>query len=157
MHFRAHRLAAVGIVVAVVLTTAGCATEYVPRTSHRISIVESGGIAKVIRDSRTFGLWDLDQAVTGNPEAEAHARTYRHRTAAGIVGQIAGLGLIAGGVSLAAAAPSSSTTRRDVGSGLALGGVVALVGAFAAILSGPPHIYDAINIYNDGVPPEANR
>jgi hypothetical protein len=156
MHFRALRLTAAGTVVAVVLATAGCATEYVPRTSHRISIVESGGVAKVTRDSRTFGLWDLDQAVTGNPEAEAHARTYRHRTTAGIVGQIAGLGLIVGGVSLAAG-PSSSTTRRDVGSGLALGGVVAFVGAVVAVLSGVPHIYDAINSYNDGLPPEANR
>jgi hypothetical protein len=156
MHPRAPRLPAAGIVVAVVLTAAGCATEYVPRTSNRISLVESGGVAKVTRDSQTFGLWNLDQAVTGNPEAEAHARTYRHRTAAGIVGEIAGLGLIAGGVSLAAG-QSVSTTRRDVGSGLALGGVVALVGAFVAILSGPPHIYDAINIYNDGVPPDANR
>jgi hypothetical protein len=156
MHLQALRLAAAGTVVAVVLTSAGCATEYLPRTSHRISIVESGGGAKFTRDSQTFGLWDLDQAVTGNPEAEAHARTYRHRTTAGIVGEIAGIGLIAGGVSLAAG-PSSSTTRRDVGSGLALGGVVALVGACVAILSGVPHIYDAINIYNDGVPPDANR
>jgi hypothetical protein len=75
MHFRALRLAAAGIVVAVVQATAGCATEYLPCTSHRVLIVESGGVAKFTRDSQTFGLWDLDQAVTGNPEAEAHART----------------------------------------------------------------------------------
>ena len=56
MYFRSLRLAAAGIVVAVMLPTAGCATEYVPRTSHRISIVESGGVAKFTRDSQTFGM-----------------------------------------------------------------------------------------------------
>jgi hypothetical protein len=146
-----------GIVVVLMATTPGCATEYVPRTSHRVAIVQSGGSAKFTRDAQTFGLWDLDQAVAGNPEAEAHARTFVHRTVAGLVVEVAGIGLIAGGASLATNAPSSSTTRRDVASGLALGGVVALVGSFVAILSGVPHIYDAINIYNDGLPPEANR
>ncbi len=83
MHFKALRLAAAGIVVAVVQATAGCATEYVPRTSHRVSIVESGGIAKFTRDSQTFGLWDLDGNVPVRGPGVADARAHSaHRRAA---------------------------------------------------------------------------
>jgi hypothetical protein len=134
----------------VVLATFGCASAYTPRPSHRISFIESGGALKLTHDSQSFGLWDVDQAVASNPRAESEARTYVHRTTAGIVLDVAGLGMALTGASLG----RSSTIRQDVGTGLVLGGLVTITAALVSLVTGATHFYDAVNIYNDGVPPD---
>lgn len=144
----------------VAIATFGCASSaYTPRPSHRISFVESDGITKLTRDSQTFGLWDLDRAVAGNAEAEFNAHVFTHRTIGGFVLEIAGFGLIVGGAGVAAVGdvPSQSTTRRAVGLGMEVGGLVSLLAALGLITSGFAHFYDGINIYNDGVPPDTNQ
>lgn len=142
----------------VVIATFGCASSaYTPRPSHRISFVASDGSAKLVRDSRTFGIWDLDQAVAGNPAAESNAHAFKQRTIGGLVLDIAGLGLVVGGLTGVGEVPSPSTTRRAVGYGVAGGGLVGIIAALALVTSGTAHFYDAINIYNDSVPPDANR
>jgi|HubBroStandDraft_2_1064218.scaffolds.fasta_scaffold94257_1 hypothetical protein len=142
----------------VVIATFGCASSaYAPRPSHRISFVASDGSAKLVRDSQTFGIWDLDQAVAGNPEAESNAHAFKQRTIGGFVLDIAGLGLGAGGLASVGEVRSPSTTRRAVGFGIAGVGMVSLIAAVALLTSGTAHFYDAINIYNDSVPPDANR
>ena len=139
----------------VVVLTLGCATAYTPRPSHRISFTESGGAFKLTRDSQSFGIWDVDRAVASNPRAESEARTYVHRTIPGLILDLAGVGLVVGGVELADW--SASNTRRDVGASMVVGGVVSVAAALALLLTGLPHFYDAVNIYNDGLPPETNH
>jgi hypothetical protein len=142
----------------VVIATFGCASSaYTPRPSHRISFVTSDGSAKLTRDSQTFGIWDLDRAVAGNPEAESNAHAFTHRTIGGLVLDIAGLGLVLGGLSSVGEVRSPSTTRREVGYGVAGVGLAGIIAALALVTSGGAHFYDAINIYNDSVPPDANR
>src|SRR5262249_1267457 len=51
--------------------------------------------------------------------------------------------------------PDSS--RRDVGNGLLVGALVADIVGFVLAVNAPPHVYDAINIYNDGVSAESER
>jgi hypothetical protein len=139
----------------VVAGTFGCSSAYLPRPSHRISFIESGGALKLTRDSQTFTMWDVDQAVAGNPQAASEARTYLHHTTAGLVLDLAGLSLIGAGAPLAA--PSESSARRDAGGALIAGGCVSIVVAIALLATGISHVYDAINIYNDGLPSDSNR
>jgi hypothetical protein len=143
------------VLALIVAGTFGCSSAYLPRPSHRISFIESEGGVKLTRDSQDFTSWNVDQAVAGNPQAESEARTFLHRTTAGLVLDGVGLALIAAGAPLAA--QSESSARRDVGGGLIAGGCVSIVVAFVLLATGLPHIYDAINIYNDGLPPDSNR
>jgi hypothetical protein len=152
---RAWRSPAVRRLVILMVAPVGCASSaYTPRPSHRVSLISSEGSGKLIRDSKTFGLWDLDEAVEGNPEAQSDARIFRHRTIGGFVLEFAGFGGLATGAALA---NSSSKTRQEVGTGVAAGGVVGLVAALWLVTSGFGHFYDAINIYNDGLPLEPAR
>jgi len=146
---------AIRSLVLVVAGTSSCATEYTPRESHHISFVEAGGAFKLTRDSQTFGIFDVDRAVAGNPKAESEARTYVHRTTAGLVADIVGVGLLGTGIGVGGRTVSS--TRRDVGEGLVLGGVLSITAAAILVMTGLPHFYDAVNIYNDSLPPEPSR
>ena len=150
-----HWKNALPILALVVTATFGCSSAYLPRPSSRISFIESGGALKLTRDSQTFGIWDVDQAVAGNSQAESEAQTYVQRTTAGLVLDLAGLGMIAAGAPLAA--PSTSSTRRDAGAGLIAGGCVSIVVSLVLLVTGVSHFYDAVNICNDGLPPEPNQ
>jgi len=126
-----------------------------PRPSRRISLIESGGTVNLVRDSHTFSIWDVEQAVAGNPQAESEARTYAHRTTAGLILDFGGLALMGTGIGIGG--ESVSSTRKDVSAGLVVGGVVSISVAIALIVTGVSHLYDAVNIYNDGLPPEPIR
>jgi hypothetical protein len=148
---RDWRYPAVRILVVSMVASLGCASSaYTPRPSHRISLVWSEGSTNLTRDSKTFGLWDLDEAVAGNSEAESDARIFRHRTIGGFVLEFGGLGT---GVTGLALLNSSSRTRQEVGTGVAGAGAVGLLAALWLLSSGFAHFYDAINVYNDGLPP----
>jgi hypothetical protein len=152
---RDWRYPAVRMLVISMVASVGCASSaYTPRPSHRISLISSEGSGKLTRDSKTFGLWDLDEAVAGNSEAESDARIFRHRTIGGFVLEVGGLGGLLTGAVLV---NSSSRTQQELGTGVAGGGAVALVAALWLVTSGFAHFYDAINLYNDGLPPEPAR
>jgi hypothetical protein len=150
-----HWKNASSILALLVAATFGCSSAYVPRPSHRISFIESGGAVTLTRDSQTFGIRSVEQAVAGNPDAEFEARTYSHRTTTGLILDFAGLALLGTGIGLGG--PYVSSTRQDVSAGLVVGGAVSITVALALILTGVSHLYDAVNIYNDGLPPEPNR
>jgi hypothetical protein len=137
------------VVAAFVLATVGCATSHVPQQSPRVVFTMDGGAVKLTRDGKSFGIFEADQAVAGNAEAEAEARTYRHRTTAGLIADFAGLGLIIGGSVVAHS--GSSSTRNDVGAGLVVGGLASIAVALPLVFTGLPHLYDAVNIYNDAL------
>ena len=90
-----------------------------PRPSRRISFIESGGAVKLTRDSQTFGMWNVERAVAGNPQAESEARTYTHRTMGGLILDFGGLALLGTGIALGG--PNVSSTRQDVSAGLVVG------------------------------------
>ena len=143
------------ILVLVVAGTFGYSSAYFPRPSHRVSFIESGGAVKLTRDSQSFSIWDADVAVAGNPTAEAEARTYVHHMSAGLLLDFAGLGLIGTGAVIGG--PSVSSTRKDVGAGMVVGGCVSITVAIALLVTAWSHLYDAVNIYNDSLPPEPSR
>jgi len=62
---------------------------------------------------------------------------------------MAGLGSDIAG--LATIKPNSSNSDNTLSLGLILGGLVGVTVGSVLLLAGPPHTYDAINIYNDGL------
>lgn len=148
----AHLIATL-LLAAFAASAAGCQVSlpYAPRPSPRVQIVER----RLMKDGGFHPLGEIGALVQGNPAAEVEARAYGSSATVatvlntmGFVTDLGGLGLIAGG----AGARDSSA----VGFGLAL----ALVGAdfllFGNIASdrARDHVTNAVNIYNDGLPPE---
>ena len=138
--------------------TVGCSTSYVPQSSGRISVVQVGGIPSYARDGKIYhggiGGGELEEAVRGNPAAEQHAREYKAGTLSGFVSTIVGGAAMAAGVGLLAAdaAAHESQRGRQIGGAATLGlGFVAYVVGLALVVNAQPHMWDAINVYNDGV------
>src|SRR5450755_443723 len=131
----------------------GCSSSYQPARSPRIVTVIDGGGQVFVKDGINYGgpLFGggVVEAVRGNPRAEAEARTGRNLTIAGFVVDMAGLGSDIAG--LATIKPNSSNSDNTLSLGLILGGLVGVTVGSVLLLAGPPHTYDAINIYNDGL------
>jgi len=134
----------------------GCSSSYEPARSPRIVTVVEGGQPTFVKDGErvgntTFGMGLVD-AVQGNPEAEHHATVGRNLTVGGFVLNVVGFGTAVGGlVAVAHDNASSSNQLSTAESALLLGGAVAMLAGSVLILCGQPHIYDAVNIYNDGL------
>jgi hypothetical protein len=144
--------------VALSFATAACSTHYVPQSNGRISVVMDPGPG-FMKDGRTyhpgpFG-GDIDEAVAGNAKAEEEANTYQNDQTIGFACTLAGLAaILAGGVVLGADFPTSGQANGLPPSlGLALGGIIAEVIGLGFTMSAQTHLWDAINIYNDGVSP----
>jgi hypothetical protein len=138
----------------------GCSSAYVPQRSPRVAVVMSGGIPSYVRDGKTYagGLagGDLEEAVRGNPEAEEHARDYRASTITGLVTTLVGTVAVGTGAGLLAAdnAAREPEKGRQVAGAATLGvGLVGYIAGLVLIASAQPHLWDAINIYNDGLAP----
>jgi len=149
------------ILLVCAVVTSGCSTSYVPRPSPRVAVVMKDGTPSYMRDGRIYegGAFggDLDQAVHGNPEAEAHAKSYQNGMLGSFLASLAG-GLSLGtgaGVVLADSARSSedrSSSAQVTGFVLLAGGVAASIVGAVLFSNAQPHLWDAINIYNDGFP-----
>lgn len=136
----------------------GCASSYVPRPGPRLSLVMDSGAIAYVREGRTYrgGVFgnQLVEAVEGNEKAEEYARSYQGGAVAGfaltlvgLTGALGGAALVGAEVNEAPNDPSHATAGWLVaGAGL----VIELIGV-AVSLSAVPHLYDAINAYNDGV------
>jgi hypothetical protein len=119
-----------------------------------------GGTPAYLREGRVyegggFG-GDIDEAVRGNPEAEAHARAYRAGMIGGFAATMAGVASTIGGGMLYFANSGDDATQRDTtaqaaGGVLFLGGIAAYITSTVLFANAQPHLWDAINIYNDGV------
>ncbi len=158
-------LAVTGAVLAgISASSLGCATTYTPRQSHRLSFVMSSGRVNYYRDGHEyeggpFG-GELDDAVHGVPEAEEHARTYENLSTAGFVVTLFGAAGVVGGASLMGADYHSNngfTSTGDTGLALVIGGFVLEMVGLALVASAQPHLFDAINIYNDKVAEGSER
>jgi len=138
---------------------AGCATTYVPRPSPRVQVLAEGGSVVVVKNGRTHSLsmfsGGLEDVVAGNPEAEAEARSFHTKTVTGFV--LSTLGAVSAGVGSGflvenELAANPSTSVRAASLTAAIGGLVVSIVGSAIGGSAQPHLWNAINIYNDGLP-----
>jgi hypothetical protein len=148
---------------AALVAQAACAnTSYTPRGDGRIVQVLEDGTPVLMKDGKRLpsGTDGINQAVTGNPAAEEHARSYAQGVHMALAESLIGLGaLIAGAI---VAAPHQDEAGNDVpasrdrrigGSVLFFGGLAVMIVSGFQTASAQAHYMDAINIYNDGVPP----
>jgi hypothetical protein len=155
-----QRLASIVCAALAATTSAGCSSSYLPRRSSHLSMRMDTGSLVFERDGKKFegGLFggDLDEAVQGVPLAEKYASDYKTGVTGGFVMVLAGAAAIVGGTSLAAGEYNQQATTipgwSTVGAGL-----VAYIVGLAWMMSSQPHLYDAINAYNDGTEERAEH
>ena len=140
----------------------GCSTSYAPKPHPRVAVVMQGGTPVYIREGRVypgggFG-GDLGEAVQGNAEAERYAKSYRTNMVAGVTTTLAGVASVIGGSLLYVASSSKPDNERDgtaeaIGGTMVVSGIAAYVTGMVLMLNAQPHLWDAVNAYNDSVDP----
>ena len=148
---------------AALLAEAACAsTSYAPRADGRIATTLEDGRPMLNKDGKSVpaGGAGLAEMVAGNPAAEEHARNYTSGIHFGIAEQLIGLGALLGGSIVLAPkqdamgmTESVSSERQVAGTVLLVAGLTAFVVSSFHLMSAQAHFQDAINVYNDGVPP----
>lgn len=144
-----------GLAVLLVLAlTAGCSSSYEPARSPRIVTVVEAGQPQFVKNGERIGGpafgSGLADAVASNPEAQRQATIGRNLVLGGFVLDLVGLGSVIGGT-VVLAKQDAQEQPSTAGAALLLGGVAAALAGSVLILCGQPHIYDAVNIYNDGL------
>ena len=145
-----NRVLAVFLTISMI-STLGCAASYAPREPGRISIVGP----ELVKDGKHFSIGLVSsepvEAVAGNPAAEEEARRHvRRKRAAGVLYLLA-VGTLAGSIALRTS--SGEDQARNVAAlGLLFAAAPArLVSSLIVFNSAQGPLYDAVNIYNDGV------
>ncbi|HEU5074236.1 MAG TPA: hypothetical protein VFU02_08685 [Polyangiaceae bacterium] len=115
-----------------------------------------GGQFTLVRDGQRFetGLFGagVTEAVEGNPAAVEHARTYRQYTIAGWSLYVGGLAFTLTGAGLLGAGQrNDNPTQEHTGEALLLAGLATFITGMGFLIGAQPHLWDAINLYNDGV------
>ena len=146
------------VVVSIGLLFAGCATSYRPQDSGRVSFVLDGPGISLYKNGQRYGASGLSsdpiRAVTSNPVAEDHARTFVQRSRIWAILSAVAVASLATAI---AVNPSGHGEHRDISTALAVTGFASLIGGTVVAATGISHIYDAVNIYNDGLTPIARK
>jgi hypothetical protein len=137
----------------------GCSSHYIPHSRGRVAMIMQGGAPAYVRDGEVhphgfFG-GGLQEAVRGNPGAEADAAEYHDRMRDGFVAAI--LGSICLPVSVGYLAATSideqpNQTNQTIAVGAALGCTALMFGGLFYSVSAEPYRWDAINRFNDTEP-----
>jgi hypothetical protein len=141
------------ILLVMSIVSVGCATSYRPQETGRISYLLDGPGFSLYKNGEEFGASGLSsapiRAVAGNPQAEEHARTFVRRSriawtlyGVAIASLVAALSLNPDG--------HAQGDRRQAGLIFGISGFATLLAGGAVFITAPGHLYDAVNIYNDG-------
>ncbi|HEX3771743.1 MAG TPA: hypothetical protein VHV30_12785 [Polyangiaceae bacterium] len=142
------------VVAAAILAsfTTGCSSSYMPVQGPRLSVVMESGTPVYMRDGQRFSGGflggDIEDAVRGSPRAEDYAHDYKSGMVTGFVSTLAGALAIGVGAGLAGGEASQSSTPTPGLVTLGGGALLYIVG-LGMLLAAQPHLYDAINAYND--------
>jgi hypothetical protein len=143
--------------LAVVALLAACSSHYIPRSHGRVGVVMQGGSWGYARDGEVYphGFLGsgLQEAVRGNPAAEADAAEYHARQRDGFIAGMIGAICVPVSVGyLAANSESSNDNAGAIGVGAALGCTALMLGGMFYTISAEPYRWDAINRFNDTEP-----
>jgi hypothetical protein len=133
----------------------GCSSSYEPARSPRVAVVAEAAGPVVVKDGQHYGtllFGGVVDATQSNPRAEREARIGRNLAIGGFVFDLVGLGSLGAGLAVQTQHDSSPNGQPSTAAAaLAVGGLVSVAFGTALLLCSPPHAYDAINIYNDGL------
>lgn len=142
------------LVAALAILGIGCASTYRPQEPGRISFVLDGPGFSLYKDGTKYGAGGLSsdpvRAVAGNPAAEEHARTFVSRSRLFWSIYAVAVGCL---VTSLIVHPNDTGhgDRRDIATAFAVGGFAALAASVVPAFTAPGHLYDAVNVYNDGI------
>jgi hypothetical protein len=97
---------------------------------------------------------DIEEAVHGNPQSEEYAHEFKSGIVTGFVLSMIGAAGVVGGAVVAAAEvdqPRASNAVPVGGLAVMGAGVILDVVGLVMMLNAQPHLFDAINSYNDAV------
>jgi len=118
-------------------------------------MVMEGGSPTFVKDGERFGnsafAAGLVRAVNGNARAEEQALTARNLVIGGFVLDFAGVGSEVGGFVALGHDSGSNGHSSALPAALLLGGIGAVIAGTIVVVSAQPHVYDAVNIYNDSI------
>lgn len=141
-------------VVALAMAGLGCASTYRSREPGRISFVLDGPGFALYKDGTTYSAGGLSsdpvRAVAGNPAAEEQARTFVRRSRLFWSIYTVAVGCLVTSAIVASNDPRQ-VERRDISAGFFTGAAAAFVASMIPAFTAPGHLYDAVNIYNDGL------
>jgi hypothetical protein len=142
--------------------TLGCSSTYMPRPSSRASIVMDEGTMAYVRDGKKYdgGIFGghIEEAVRGNPQAEDYAHQFKTGMITGFVLSTIGIiGVIVGATLVGVQASQQPNDQSVPVTGLVVmgGGLLVDIIGSSVMLNAQPHLFDAINAYNDGIPAPA--
>ncbi|HEX3777571.1 MAG TPA: hypothetical protein VHV51_24045 [Polyangiaceae bacterium] len=139
---------------------AGCSSSYEPARSPHVATIWEDGHLAYVRDGQHYGSsffvgnGTID-AVQGNPRAEAEARTGRNLEVGGFVFLLGTVGTAAGALGAIASNPEARDHQTEA-SVLLASAIAFEITGIALEISAFPHLYDAVNIYNDDLDRAAN-
>jgi hypothetical protein len=146
--------------IALVACTTACSSAYIPQPGPRLSVVVDGGSLAYVRDGQKYpgGFLggDIEDAVKGNPRAEEYAHDYKSGMVTGFALSMLGVGGMVGGLTLAGIEAGRTSGNQPIPlTGLVIAGAGAIVDLIGSgvMMGAVPHLYDAVNAFNDGVTP----
>lgn len=131
----------------------GCATSYRAQEPGRVSFVMDGPGFSLYKDGERYSAMGLSsapiRAVEGNQIAESHARIFVTRSRVAWI--LYGVGLAALGTAIALNPNGHARGgERDASVILGISGIASVLAGGTVFMTAPSHLYDAVNIYNDG-------
>jgi hypothetical protein len=146
--------------IVLVACTSACSSAYIPQPGPRVSVVVDSGSLAYVRDGKTYpgGFLggDIEDAVKGNPRAEEYAHDYKTGMVTGFALSMLGVAGMVGGLTLTGIEAGRTSGDQPLPlTGLVIAGagvILDLIGS-GLMMGAVPHLYDAVNAFNDGVTP----
>ena len=139
----------------VVIPLLSACTVYEPVRSPRAAVVKNAFRRGLVRDGTYYGGGafggNVDEAVSGVPEAVSHARSYQTLSTIGSIALFTSEAAAISGSLIIPHAIDDPDTRSDVRLGFIIGSITLLVAGVVLHMAAEPHLYDAANLYNERI------
>jgi hypothetical protein len=139
----------------VVIPFLSACTVYEPVRSPRVAVVKNAFRRGLVRDGTYYGGGafggNVDEAVSGVPEAISHARSYQTLSIIGSVALFTGEAAAISGSLIVPHAIDDPETKSDARVAFIVSSLTLLVTGVVLHMAAEPHLYDAANLYNERV------
>jgi hypothetical protein len=120
-----------------------------------VAVVKSAFRRGLVRDGTYYGGGafggDVDQAVSGVPEAVSHARSYQTLSTLGSIALFTSEAAAISGSVIIPTAIDDPETRSAARVAFIVSSLTLLVTGVVLHVAAEPHLYDAVNLYNERI------